>query len=565
MKKVVQKRLHPAERYVEDVLAGHIATGKLVKMACQRHVDDLKCGHRRGINFDKDLAQHAVKFFSLLHHSKGEWAGKVFKPSPWQQFITYSLFGWTKKNGTRRFNTAYIEVARKNGKTTFASGLGLYLFAADEEPGAEVYSAATKKDQAIITHSEATRMVRSSPDLSDFIGINRNNLHIIETASKFEPLGRDADSCDGLNIHGAIVDELHAHKSRDMWDVLETATGSRRQPLIIAITTAGFDRHAICWEIHEYVTKILTGVIRDDSVFGVIYTIDDEDRWDDESVWIKANPNLGISVKLDDLKRKAMKAKEMPSAQNNFLRKHLDVWTQQSERWIDLDLWDSNFTSTVEEQALKGKLCYGGLDLSSVSDLTAWVMVFPGDNDILNILARFWCPEVRLKDRKNRYRDQYAVWVKQGWLNVTPGDAIDYQFVKYKILQDCDFFNIHSLNVDRLFQGYQLAMELGEKLNKWNEEKVVGFGMGFISMAGPMKELESRLLKRQINHGNNPVMRFCADNLAVRQDPAGNLKPDKSESEGKIDGIVALVMALDRLLRAKPDTSIYVTKRLVVI
>jgi len=444
--------------------------------------------------------------------------------------------------------------------TTFVSALGLYLFCADEEPGAEIYSAGVKRDQAIISHSEASRMVQQSPFLKKRIGTFKNNLHIMKTASKFEPLGRDSDSCDGLNVHGAIIDELHAHKTRDMWDVMETATGARRQPLQIAITTAGYNRDSICWEQHTYTEKILNKTIQDDNYFGMIYTIDKNDKWNDETSWIKANPNLGVSVKLDDLQRKCRKATELPSAQNTFLRKHLNVWVQQSDRWIDLALWDRNYLRPIQEDKLRGRLCFGGLDLSSVTDLTAWVLVFPDEEDpeFIDVLCRFWCPEKRLYDRQNKYRDQYQVWKKQGYLETTPGDAIDYQFIKSQILKDAEVFQIESANVDRLFQGYQMMMELEEEgLN------VTPIGMGFLSMAIPMRELNSSLLKGKINHGNNPVLKWMADNMAVRTDPAGNLKPDKAESQGKIDGIVAMVIALDRVMRYRHKDPDYLPMKFI--
>ena len=559
--------LHPAEQYVEDVLSGVVVAGRWVKLACRRHRTDLRLGGERGLWFDGQAAQGVIDYFKFLHHSKGEWAGEEFELEPWEQFIIWALFGWKRGDGFRRFRTGYLEISRKNGKTTLLAGIGLYLFSADEESGAEVYTAATKRDQAIISHAEATRMVRSSPDLRSFIKVFKNNLSIDFTASKFEPLGKDADSSDGLNIHGALIDELHAHKTRDLWDVLETATGSRRQPLQLTITTAGFDKESICWEQHEYVEKILKGTIQDDSYFGIIYSIDEGDDWKDEKNWIKANPNLGVSVKLDDLRRKALKAKEMPAALNNFLRKHLDVWVQQSVRAIDIEVWDENFAYEIKEHELKARLCYGGLDLSSVSDLTAWVMIFPdeADSERIDVLARFWCPEARLTDSANRYRANYEAWHNEGYLMTTPGDAIDYTVVREQVLLDAQTFNIDSLNVDRLFQGYQMAMELSDALSTGRDERVGTIGMGFYGMAGPVLDFEKKLLNRTINHGGNPVMRWMADNLAFREDPAGNRKPDKVTSQGKIDGIVALLMALDRAMRKEVGKSIYETRGLLSI
>jgi phage terminase large subunit-like protein len=558
-----KSKLHPVEQYARDVLNNKIIACKWVKLACQRHLNDLKEGHKRGFFFDGEAANHAIKFFSFLHHVKGEWAkppAQIIELELWQQFITGSIFGWMGKEGIRRFRTAYIEVGRKNSKTTMGAGWGGYLFFADNEPGAEVYSAATSREQAKISFEVFQKMVQKNKALSNRIQSFRNALSVEKTFSKFQPLSSDYNTLDGLNIHGAICDELHKWRTRDLWDVIETATGARRQPLLIAITTAGFDRESICWEQHEYTEKILNGTIKDDTYFGIIYTIDEGDRWDDEKIWIKANPNLGISVKLDDLQRKCKKAREVPAAQNSFLRKHLCVWTQQSTRWIDLDVWDENYLYDINEDDLKGRLCYGGLDLSAVSDLTAWVMLFPDEDDPeqVDILARFWCPEAKLYDRRNRYKEQYQAWARQGLLKTTPGDAIDYQHIKAQIVKDAKTFRLDTIGVDRLFQGYQLSMEINEELGgNEKDPKVVAMGMGFLSMAAPMKEFESRLLKRKLNHGNNPILRWMADNLAVKEDPAGNLKPDKATSQGKIDGIVGILLALDRLMRQRDSESVY--------
>ena len=361
---------HPAVAYIHGVLDGTIPAGRLIRLAVERHQRDLDEGPARGLRFDRAAAQHTIDFFGFLKHSKGEWAGQTFELAPWQQFILWVLFGWKRTDGLRRYRTAYIEVPRKQGKSTMAAGVGLYLLVADGEPGAEVYSAATKRDQAKIVHAEATRMVKASPSLSRMVKVFKDNLNIPETASKYEPLGADEDTLDGLNVHGAIIDELHAHKTRGVVDVLETATGARRQPLQVEITTAGSDQTSVCYEHHDYGAKILIGTVQDDTWFVFIATIDEGDDWRDATVWAKANPNFGISVKPDDLARKVEKAKRMPTAQNAFKRLHLDIWTQQVTRWIDLGLWDEN-AGEVDEEKLAGGICHGGLDLASVSDLTA--------------------------------------------------------------------------------------------------------------------------------------------------------------------------------------------------
>lgn len=559
-----RKPKHPVTDYAEKVVAGKILAGELVKLACQRHIRDLKTAPMRGLYFDEEAADHALDFYKFLKHSKGEWAGCAFELSPWQQFIVGSLFGWIKKDGTRRFRIGYTEVPRKNGKSTLASGIGNYLFIADGEPGAEVYSAATKRDQAKIVWEEASRMVKASPDLSKRVKVypGKGNMNFPAMASKFEPLGADADTMDGLNIHGAIIDEFHAHRTRDVWDVLETATGARRQPLIFVITTAGTDQASVCYELHDYAIQVLKGTITDDTLFAYIATIDEGDDWTDPKVWAKANPNLGVSVKLDDLKRKCDKARQLPSAQNAFLRLHLNVWTQQVDRWIPLELWDEQAGYSIDEARLVGRTCYGGLDLASVNDITAWVMVFPDEKDpeLIDVLCRFWVPEARIYDPQNKYRSQYQAWAKKGYLIATPGDAVDYGFIKAQVLADAEKFNLVDMNIDRLFQGAQVAMDLQEE-----GIQVAAMGQGFFSMAAPMKEFERKLLLRKIHHGGNPVLRWMADNVAVKQDPAGNLKPDKAKSQGKIDGIVALVMALDRAIRHQDNHSVYEERGVITL
>lgn len=548
------------DQYIQDVLSGKQVACRWVKLACQRHLDDLQHGAERGLRFDPAAAAHAVRFFSFLRHSKGEWAGRVVELSPWQAFGTAMVFGWKRADGTRRFRTSYDEEARKNGKTTKAAGVGLYLLVADGEPGAEVFTAATKLDQAKIAHSEATRMVKSSPDLRKRVQVYRDNLSIANTASRFEPLGADSDTLDGLNVHGAIVDEVHAHKTRGIWDVLETGTGSRRQPLMYAITTAGFNRQSLCYQLHDYTEKVLSGVFQDDSFFGVIYTLDVDESgkledWEDERNWVKANPNLGISKKLDNMREKAHKAANMPAALNSFLRLELNVWTQSETKWVSRIHWDA-CGDPVDAEGLRGRICYGGLDLSSNTDITAWVLIFPpaGVNDKYQVLCRFWIPEDAMEERVKRDRVPYDAWVRAGYVMTTPGNAIDYDFILAKIAEDRDAYDIKELAFDRwgVKSIESKLTDMGEK--DW----VIQFGQGFSSMSPAMRDLDRLILKHQLAHGNNPVLRWMADNLVVSQDAAGNIKPDKERSIEKIDGMVALVMACSRaMLMGDPGSSVY--------
>lgn len=549
--------MNAAEKYIQDVLDGSIAVCKWTRLACQRHVTDLAHGIDRGLTFDRSAAEHVLTFFKILKHSKGEWAGESIDLEPWEQFLLWVLFGWKRADGTRRFRTAFVSMARKNGKSTLGAGIGLYLFIADHEPGAEVYSAATKRDQARITHAEATRMVRKSPMLSKRIKVFKDNLHVPDSASKYEPLGADSDTMDGLNIHGAIVDELHAHKTRDTWDVIDTATGARRQPLIFGITTAGFDRQSICWQLNEYAQKVLDGVIEDDTFFGLIYSLDEGDDWQNEDVWCKANPNLGISKKLDDLRRKAARAKEMPSSLNSFLRLELNVWTQSETKWMNMTHWRQCGLHPIVTTDLQQRTAYAGLDLSSTSDLTAWSLVFPplpGDT-LYRSITRFWLPEDNLQQRVHDDRVPYDAWAREGYITLTPGNVIDYDFIFAQIEADAKMFRLAEIAFDR-WGAARVANELQKK-----GLTLVEFGQGFASMNPPMKELERLVLQHQLAHGNNPVLTWMADNVVALQDPAGNIKPDKAKSREKIDGIVALIMALDRAMRTRGSgISVYETR-----
>jgi phage terminase large subunit-like protein len=544
-----KEALHPAEQYALDVIDGKIVACKWVRLACERYFYDLEHGHERGLYFDRDAAERKIRMASLLKHSKGQWAGEFLHLEPWQQFIDWNVFGWMREDGTRRFRTLYEEVARKNGKSTHGATTGIYLAFFDGEPGAEVYSAATKRDQARIVHGEAIRMVKKNRALRKHIRIYKDNLHMEASASKYEPLGADSDSIDGLNVHGVLADEVHAWKSREMWDVLETATGSRRQPLIVAITTAGMDRQSVCFEKHQYTEKVLEGFkdnsFVDDTWFGIIYTIDEGDDWRDEACWIKANPNLGVSKKIDDLRMKATRAAKMPAAQNNFLRRELNVWVQGDSKWMDMDAWrkcGGKIPALELPEHLKGRTAFAGLDLSSTSDLTAFVLVFPAEDGFIDVVARFWLPEDAIEPRTQE-GTHYDEWVREGYIEKTDGNVIDYGLVFEQIKQDATDYSIERIAFDRwgAARVVQVLQNIGMTM--------VQFGQGYQSMNPPMQELERLLLSGKIRHGNNPVLTWMADNVVAHMDPAGNIKPDKEKSKDKIDGIVALIMAIDLALR----------------
>ena len=554
------------EQYVTDVLSGKIIACQWVLLACQRHVNDLQNGADRGLTFDQDAANKVIAFCGLLKQSKGEWAGRPLTLEPWQQFIIASIFGWKRADGTRRFRTAILEVARKNGKSTLAAAVGLYMLVADGEPGAEIYSAATKREQAQITHSEATRMAKATPQVMHIVRIFKDNIFIENTASKFIPLGADSDTMDGLNVQGAIVDEIHAHKTRDTWDLLETATGSRRQPLMFGISTAGNDRQSLFFGQHDYTQKILSGVIENDRWFGIIYTLDEGDKssgiepddWEDESLWVKANPNLGVSKKLDNMQGLAAEAKDVPSKLNAFQRLHLDIWTDVETIWLPVKHW-KQCDGAAPAEGLAGRTCYGGLDLSDTTDITAFVLVFPPqkESEAYQVLCRFWLPDESMKERVKRDRVPYDVWVREGLIAVTPGNVIDYEFVLAQIDEDMQAYDLKEIAFDR-WGASRIQTQLQEL---GGEEFMVQFGQGFASMSAPFKELEKLILSHRIAYGNNPVLNWMAHNVVATQDPANNIKPDKAKSRERIDGMVALIMALDRATRHTDDgDSVYETR-----
>jgi phage terminase large subunit-like protein len=527
---------------------------RYVQLAQERHERDLRDGGKRRLWFDEEAADRVVRFFSLLKHSKGEWAGNQFALEEWQQWMLRVLFGWKTKDGNRRFREAWIELARKNGKSTLAAGIGHYLAFADNEPGAEVYTAATKKDQACIVHSEAIRMARSMRKESKLwngrLKIFKNNISDLETGSKYEPLGADADSTDGLNIHGCVVDEVHAHKNRDLYDRLKTATGSRRQPMQVNITTAGVaEKESLGWQMHQHAIKVLEGAVEDDGFFAYIATLDEDDDWRDKKNWIKANPNLGVSVKPESLEDAMVKAEHVPASQNAFRRFHLNQWVQQEHRVIDMKCW-RECAGTVDINELKGLPCYIGNDLSARIDFTSTVALFAAEKRII-ALPFFWLPESMLAKRAARDRVPYNTWREQGHLEVTPGDVVDYDFMEAKLDWLVSNFDVKEIGFDP-WNAQQLMNRLTTK-----GYPVVEVRQGYITLSGPTKEFIALVLNKGLRHGNNPVMNWMVSNLAVATDPAGNFKPDKSKASEKIDGPVALIIALARLMVGGGEASVY--------
>ncbi len=528
--------------------AGEIVACKWVRLACQRHLDDLETGHLRGFTFNRNEAQIALDFFGLIKHSKGVWAGTSVTLEGWQAFIIACVFGWQNAEGTRRFRTIYQEVARKNGKSTMISGVALYGLTADGEAGAEIYTAATKKDQAKITFDEAARMTASSPALAKRIKKVKNNLSVLSTASKLEPLGADSKTLDGLNVHYGLVDELHAHRTSGVWDVLLSAVGARSQPIMWAITTAGFDKMGYCYELRGYATKVLEGLALDDTFFAIIFTLDEGDDWTDEANWIKANPNLGVSVSFKFLQDECRKAREMPSAMVNFLTKLLNVWTDAAKNWVNIDKFDA----CKQEFSLadfKNIEAFGGLDLASVSDITALVFLFKKDGKVW-VKCFFYLPEETAKERWQKNQIPYPQWAKEGYIKLTPGNICDYNYIKADIARLGEEIRIVDIGFDR-WNSSQLVIDMME-----DGTPMTAVGQGYASMNPAMKEFERQYLSGQFVWDGNPVLRWMAGNLQAAIDPAGNFKPDRKSSKEKIDGMAALFDAIARMMAnegAKPS------------
>jgi phage terminase large subunit-like protein len=505
--------------------------------------------HPQGLWFDPVAAEESVFFVErFCRHHKGEWAGKLLRLEEWQRENRRAVFGWMRSDGTRRFRIVYIEVPRKNGKTEEAAATAIYLLVADGEAGAEVYSAATKKDQAKICHAAAVAMVKASPELRRRIKSFRNNLNVPASDSKFEPLGADSNTMDGLNPHGVIIDELHAHRDRGVYDVLDTAMGARRQPMLVMITTAGvYEPESIGWQQHQHAINVLEGTLDDDGFFAFIAAADPEDDWQDPATWRKANPNIGVSVKESHLATQAKKASQQPSFLNTFLRLHLNRWTQQRDRWIRIEDWNACEEAALSpaeyrarEMSWEGQPCWGGLDLSTKLDLSALQLVFPLEDGVLGVVSRFWVPEETILRRSQADRVPYDAWARDGWLIPTSGNVVDYDFIRSEIVELAGRFSIQGIGYDP-WNATQLALQL-----QGDGFQMVEVRQGFKSLTEPCKAFEAAVVSRKVRHGGHPVLRWNVGNATLRRDANENIAPDKSASAERIDGVVALIMALGR-------------------
>ena len=546
-------------QYAERVLTGEIVAGELVRLSCQRFLNDLEHGPERGVYFSEERAQHILDFYNFVPHVKGALAGKPIELMAWDVFILINLFGFViplideltgeqmfDDDGdaimVRRFRTAYNEVARKNAKSTLSSGIGLYMTGADGEGGAEVYSAATTRDQARIVFDDAKNMIKKAPKtLGRLFGHVKLNIHQERTASKFEPLSSDANNLDGLNIHCGIVDELHAHRTRDVWDVLETATGARLQSLLFAITTAGTNKEGICFEQRDYAIKVLRGVVEDDTYFAVIYTLDEDDDPFDEKNWPKANPGLGICKRWDDMRRLAKKAKEQIAARPNFFTKHLNIWVTAESAWMDMDRWAKCEGVAPDEQLCAWPL-WVGIDLSNKIDICAAAKTWLAPNGHTHSKFKFWIPEGRLETAPNHIAELYKKWSDAGYLELTDGDVIDHGYIKAEVEAWVKGESLREIAFDP-WSATQFSLALAEE-----GLPLVEVAQTVKNLSESMKTVQADIYGNKFHHDGNPVMTWMMSNVTVKPDKNNNVFPNKSTPENKIDGPVALFTAKSRLI-----------------
>lgn len=529
--------------------------------------------------FDKEAANNILSFFpDMLCHIKGPKVGQPFKLAKWEQAILANLFGWKRPDGTRRFREAYIEVGRKNGKTSLIGGIVIYGLEFDGEAGAEIYSAAADREQAKLVFMAVKGMILSSIELTAKTRIYQHSIVAIdhetgaETGSFYKPISAEAGTKYGYNSHIVVVDELHAQPKSELVDVLETSMGSRAQPLLIHITTSDYDRPSICNEKEEYAYKVRgydqngkkIPKTDDNSFLPAIWEATIEDDWKQLATWKKANPCLGNSLSMDYIQRKCKKAIETPRFLNTFLRLHLNVKTQTAVRWLNLEDWDL-CNNPVDEDELIGKKCFSAFDLSHNTDTTSMLHLFPPDKDceLYRIVVRIYIPEENAKAREMRDHVPYLTWAREGYITLTPGNVIDYAKIKADFERDYMKFDIQEVAFDRW--GFEMLKQtfVAEGVN---EDVFVSFGMGFVSMSAPCKKLEELILARLIAHGGNPVLRWMAGNTVIETDSKENICPCKKKSNERIDGIVTLAMALGRAITVpEKKPSVYESRGVIEI
>lgn len=552
---MTHRYVEAAQRYMTAVASGAVPACKWTKLAIERQRQDLQ----RPLSadwpyvFDPELAERPCRFIELLPHIKGKWAreGRLIELEDWQCFILTTVFGWVHhETRLRRFREGYVEVPRKNAKSTLSSGLALYMLSADGEQGAEVYSAATTRDQARIVFDDSKAMADRVPDLRTYLGVVvlQHSITVAATSSKYTPLAAEGSTLDGLNVHFAVIDELHAHKTRAVYDVIDTARGAREQSLLWNITTAGTDRSGICYERRTHATKVLDGVITDPALFGIIYTIDDTDDPFQPSSWAKANPNWGKSVLEDDMVAAARKAEAMPSSLANFLTKRLNVWVNGESAWMDMRAWERCAQPGLSlDDVPEGTPVWMGLDLAQKRDFAALVAVFQQDGK-WHVCTRLYLNELAVQESGNAH---LSGWARQGYVQVTDGDITDFEVVAEDMRAICRKCDVQEIAFDPALSMYFATKLIEEGL------PLVEITQRALFFTPPLIQVENLVHERKLVHDANPVMNWMVSNLVVKVSKFNELRaPTKERPENKIDGPIAMLMALGRaMVNADPEPS----------
>lgn len=561
-----------AFKYAEKVISGKIDACKWVKLACERQLNDLKRIGSRGFPFvfDKEKAEIVCNFVETMPHIKGEWSKRKenIVLQPWQQFILTTVFGWVDKDSDlRRFRYVYLELPRKNAKSTLTAAVANFMLTADGEEGAEVYSGATSEKQGRIVFEIARAMAKKAKGFASYYGleINKHNLSVQSTYSKFEAVCALADSNEGLNPHFGALDELHAHKTRDMHDVFQLAKGSRQQPILWEISTSGEDLAGICYEQHTYFTQLLDGTFKDERSFGMIYCADEKDTWRKESTWKKANPNYGVSVYRDDMKSMATMAERSASTLMSFKTKRLNLWQGSDVTWMNLLYWDQCQADLVPLEDIKDKTrrCWLGLDLATKIDIASVVVLVENDMGGLDFYERHYCPAEKVHDESGVHTKHYAGWAMDEHLQLTPGNVIDFRVIEDFVIELNKRLNIQQC----AFDPFQ-AMHTAILLNGLQNITMVEIKPDVPHFSTPMKELEAMVIDKKIRHGGNPVTRWMMSNVVCWHDLKDNIYPRKrlNKPENKIDGVVAAIMAMNRYMeRVKEIKSVYSTRGIMTI
>jgi phage terminase large subunit-like protein len=533
-------------QYAQDVVSGAVAACKWVQLACQRHLDDLVKSKSKiyPYKFDRRKGEKVCRFAETMPHIKGKWAGTEIRFEPWQSFIWSTVYGWVRKtDGMRRFREAYVEVPRKNSKSTMAACVGNLMLVADGEPGSEVYSGATTEKQAWEVFRPARLMAKKCDGFADHYGVTvgAGNLSILDTASKFEPI--IGNPGDGASPHCAITDEFHEHKSPEQYDTMLTGMGSRMQPLSLVITTAGSNLGGPCYDKRNQITKILDGTIENDSIFGIIYTIDDGDDWTDFANWKKANPNFGVSVFEDFLRERHKEAMQRASRQNIIRCKHLNQWMNADTAWMNMVDWRKCYDPAIRIEDFHGKQCFLSLDLASKIDLAELCRLFRWQDDRgedhYAAFLRHYLPEEQAEPEDKAH---YAGWAKEGWITLTPGNVIDYDYIKDDMRDDASMFEVVEAPYDP-FQATQLSTEMIAE-----GFPMIELGATVKNFSDPMKEFEKLVVAGRFHHNGDPVLTWMVSNVVCHTDKKDNIYPNKERAENKIDGPVAIIMALARAM-----------------